>query len=361
MIHQHDPSDNWSSPRRGEAVACLTSLPDAVARRNIFAAAVAYRNLGISTIPIKTNGTKEPAISGWREYAGRFPDLDELSQWHSRRYPFGIGITGGHESGNLAVLDFETPAAFIAWGGKLSDDERTALARCPVIGTPRGGAHVYCRLTEPVTGHKLARTVTGETVIEVRGCQHFVVAPGSPPECHPSGRVWHIRRAGWLDGGSWEPMPLETWFSLTCHAADLNEYVRPAAQRVVGDSPQSREVGDRPGDHFNARVRWSDILEPAGWRVFRTSVQTTYWTRPGKKCGVSASTGFCRGPSENDLFFVFSTSAAPFEAEVSYSRFAVYALINHNGDFRAATRALGLAGYGRRLSRLSLDGKTVRL
>ena len=51
------------------------------------------------------------------------------------------------------------------------------------------------------------------------------------------------------------------------------------------------------------------------WMVFRTAGDTTYWTRPGKCFGVSASTGHCRGPSGNDLLYVFSSSAAPFEPE----------------------------------------------
>jgi putative DNA primase/helicase len=79
---------------------------------------------------------------------------------------------------------------------------------------------------------------------------------------------------------------------------------------------------------------------------------------------VSASTGHCKGPSGRDLLYVFSTSAIPFEAEVSYSRFAAYALLNHRGEFAAATKALTNAGYGisrdewqRRRSRVRIGGK----
>ena len=144
-------------------------------------------------------------------------------------------------------------------------------------------------------------------------------------------------------------MALEVWYGLTVLAADL-ERVQQArsAREVVGDRHEQTATGDRPGDHFNARVGWSDILSPHGWQLFRTAGGTTYWSRPGKKpVGVSASTGFCKGAGGNDLMYLFSTSAAPFEAETSYSKFAVYAFLNHHGDFRAATRALGQAGYGK--------------
>lgn len=320
-------------------------LVAAIAAGDTLGVALAYRAIGVSTFPVKCDGSKEPAYSGWREYADRQPTLDEVHCWHSNRHSHGIGIVGGAASGNLSVLDFEARSAFEAWGRRLSAEDREALKRCPVIASPRGGAHVYCRLPEPVKGMKLARTTAGETLIEVRGMQHYVVAPGSPANCHRSRRCWRILRLGWLDGDLWEPVPLDVYHSLTVYAADLNEYVRPAAREVVGDH-QGGKAGDRPGDHFNTRVRWADVLTPHGWRAFRASGVVTYWTRPGKREGVSASTGHCRGPSGNDLLYVFSTSASPFEAEVSYSRFGAYALLNHRGDFGAATRALGMAGYG---------------
>jgi putative DNA primase/helicase len=131
----------------------------------------------------------------------------------------------------------------------------------------------------------------------------------------------------------------------------LSEYHRPAAREVVGDRPAG-EVGDRPGDHFNGRVPWSDVLAPHGWKVYRSTDTTTYWCRPGKSpAGISASTGFCKGECGGDLLYVFSTSAAPFEAERSYSKFAAYALLSHHGDYAAAGRALRHAGYGGTLPR----------
>jgi putative DNA primase/helicase len=306
-----------------------------------------YVTVGLSPFPIKLDGTKEPAFSGWRAFAERVATDRELTTWFwSGR--FGIGITGGTASGNLIVLDFETIDGFRRWGALLNEAERAALARSPVIRTPKGGRHVYVRTTEPVRGCKLARTVKGETLIETRGCQHYVVAPGSPPSVHSTGIPYTVARAGWLDGGPFAPMPVRVFNGLAVKAAELNEYTRPSRTEVVGDCPVDTTVrGDRPGDHFNARATWGDILRPHRWTVFRSTPEATYWSRPGKSpVGVSASTGHCKGPSGNDLFYVFSTSAAPFEAETSYSRFAVYALLYHQGDFTAATRALGWAGYG---------------
>jgi hypothetical protein len=77
---------------------------------------------------------------------------------------------------------------------------------------------------------------------------------------------------------------------------------------------------------------------------------TVYLARPGKTDeGWSASLGHV-APG---VLFVFSTNAAPFEGPrgdkpgTGYSPFAIYALLEHRGDFKAAARTLGEAGYGR--------------
>jgi hypothetical protein len=325
---------------------------------NAFAVARAYGAAGLSVTPVRVDGSKAPALAGWRTYSDRRPTNGELRAWFATPGRNGIGIPGGPASGDLCVFDFEAWLAFTRWGSLLSASDRDHLRRCPVVATPSGGAHVYARLTAPVKGCKYARDATGKCLIETRGNGHFVVAPGSPASCHRTGRPYQLIRLGWLDGDGFEPIPIDLFHNLTVHAVSLNEYVKPAPSEVVGDRATG-PVGDRPGDHFNARVSWGDILRPHGWKVFNTSPGATYWTRPGKAAGISASTGFCTGPSGSDLLYVFSTSAAPFEAEQSYSRFASYALLNHRGNFRAATRALGLAGYGKPLPRVYFSGKAV--
>jgi hypothetical protein len=48
----------------------------------------------------------------------------------------------------------------------------------------------------------------------------------------------------------------------------------------------------------------------------------------------------------NRVFYVFSSNATPFEPGRGYGPFAVYALLEHGGDFAAACRALSSEGYG---------------
>src|SRR5262245_11011463 len=163
--------------------------------------AARYAAAGLSLIPIQLDGTKAPAIAGWREYSDRRPTPAEWRRWFAGPRPYGIGIPGGPASGNLVVLDFESRAAFDRWAASMTADERRHLAPCPVVLTPSGGVHVYLRLTEAVSGCRLARTACGKCLIETRGYGHQVVAPGSPPAAHSSGRPYRLARPGWIDGG----------------------------------------------------------------------------------------------------------------------------------------------------------------
>src|SRR5262249_42922892 len=138
------------------------------------ATARSYVAAGLSVIPVRTDGSKAPAITGWRAYSERRPTEGELRSWFASGAA-GIGIPGGPASGNLVVFDFETPDSFRRWCDALDGDMTAALASSPVVCTPGGGRHIYLRLAAPAKGCKLARTTEGKTVVEVRGSQHYVV------------------------------------------------------------------------------------------------------------------------------------------------------------------------------------------
>ena len=48
-----------------------------------------------------------------------------------------------------------------------------------------------------------------------------------------------------------------------------------------------------------------------------------------------------------DLLIVFSSNADPFVERTGYSKFYAYTLLEHGGDFHAASRALARRGYGK--------------
>ena len=106
--------------------------------------------------------------------------------------------------------------------------------------------------------------------------------------------------------------------------------VPPAAPSALGAL--------RPGDDFNERGDVRSVLLRHGWTLVRTG-ENEHWRRPGKSVGNSATL-------KDRVFYVFSTNAAPFEAHKGYSPFAVYAWLEHAGDFTAAASALAAEGYG---------------
>ena len=100
-------------------------------------------------------------------------------------------------------------------------------------------------------------------------------------------------------------------------------------------------MGGRPGDDFNARASWAEILEPHGWTFVYQRGEESYWRRPGKREGQSASTNY----AGSDLFYPFTTSTE-FEPLRGHGKFSVFAALEFNNDYAAAARELRRQGYG---------------
>jgi hypothetical protein len=94
----------------------------------------------------------------------------------------------------------------------------------------------------------------------------------------------------------------------------------------------------RPGDDFNERGDVRAVLKKHGWSCVKTG-ENEYWRRPGKSDGWSATL-------RENVFFVFSANAVPFEQNRGYPPFAVYGLLEHSGDFAEAASRLRREGFG---------------
>jgi hypothetical protein len=126
-------------------------------------------------------------------------------------------------------------------------------------------------------------------------------------------------------------------------ARAFDEMPTKDADEPEGFDPPPAGEGIRPGDDFNARASWSEILEPHGWALVYRRGGTEYWRRPGKDRGHSATVN---GPGANPGRFVCFSSSTPFETKKGYTKFAVYAILNHGGHFQAAARELRARGFG---------------
>ena len=309
--------------------------------------ALRFLNEGISVVPVADDGSKRPALS-WQKYQAQLPTADEVLGWFNNDVQ-GIGVITGAVSGNLEMLELEGRAvaqkmhleiAEIASISGLSD-LWNRLNSGYVEMTPSGGLHWLYRVNETIGGNtKLARKPGENGGVDVwaetRSEGGFTITAPSGGPTHPSGGSWV------LIGGSIETIP---HISMSERAALHNIFAMfdemPKAESIQQEVVAKHDGVLTPGDDYNARTTWEELLQPLGWTVVYRKGEATVWRRPGKSEGISATTNF----NGNDKFYVFSTSTQ-FEAETSYSKFAFYATIKHNGDFKAAANDLRNQGYG---------------
>lgn len=164
-----------------------------------------------------------------------------------------------------------------------------------------------------------------------------IVAPTNG-RVHPSGRPYLRRKGSFSSIAAYTSEEREALIEL---ARSFDAMPRREADHKAG----ARTKDNRPGDDFASRTTWTEVLSPHGWTDLFPRDGTTYWRRPGKKFGISATTNH----GGADLLYVF-TSSTEFEAKKSYTRFGAYAMLNHRGDFQAAARELAKQGYGQQIA-----------
>jgi len=310
--------------------------------------ALEFANEGISVVPVATDGSKRPGIASWKEYQERRATPEELLAWFQTAE--GVGVICGAVSGNLEMLELEGRAVARKMHLDITEIARNSgleslwnkLNAGYVETTPSGGLHWLYRIDGEVPGNtKLARR-PGENggidvLAETRGEGGFVIVAPTNGTCHPSGGAWTLLRGGPASIATItraERDALHQLFSMFDEIPKV-EYLAEEIQ-IKPEGPLT------PGDDYNSKVSWNQILEPLGWsKLYTTRDGVTAWRRPGKTEGISATTNH----GGTDKFYCFTTSSI-FDANTSYSKFAAYTLIEHQGDFRSAAKALRQLGYG---------------
>lgn len=344
-------------------------------------AALQLWDAGLCVLPAAADGSKRPGLP-WKPYQQERPTRDQVHDWFSSGQHQGLGVVCGQASGALEMLEFEGRAV-----AEQVAEHATALAHASGLGdlwqritggymelTPGGGIHILYRVDGPVAGNtKLAArpamldelddrerqvladkpgTVFSRVLIETRGEGGWVVLAPSGGAVHETGRPWQL-----LAGGP------DTIPTITAAERDQLHHLACVFDRMPAPgeataAPTSTlfsqpapawddEEGVSPGNDYNERTTWDELLIPRGWtRLWTDGAGVTYWRRPGKNMGVSATTG--RGGADN--LYVFSTSTE-FEPERPYDRFGAYAHLEHRDDHSAAATALSAQGYGQRVEK----------
>lgn len=318
---------------------------------HLHAAAIALHDAGLAVVPIASDGSKRPAVA-WKAYQSERPNREQLDAWFAQGGFEGLGVITGEVSGQLEMLETEGRAVELVpqLAGLFAEhglgELWTRLCTGWMERSPSGGLHWFYRVAGEARGNtKLARRPgevagTVDVLIETRGAGGFVVTAPSGGKAHPSGEAWTVVAGGPATIPTLSVEERDAVY-LACAAFDRMPTLDAPPSRPSGPTGNSDEL--RPGDDYNARTSWDDILVPRGWTKVKALGGAIAWTRPGKhpRDGISATTG----RNDGDNLYVF-TSSTEFETETPYSKFGAYALLEHGGDHAAAARALRGDGYG---------------
>lgn len=287
-----------------------------------------FHEFGLSVIPCSVD--KKPLVKSWKK-----------NQTEIIRSPVAThyGIVCGAVSGNLECIDYDIkhdPTNGEIWAhykNLVSNTEPELLERLLLERSVSGGIHIVYRCVSAVDkNQKLAATSDGrQTYFETRGEGGYYICAGS---------------VGYdLLQGTYDKLPVIT----QQERALLLDAAR-ALSLFTSEQGNDRNIyndierQDSPLDDYDERADVVPLLCNAGWKIDSHSViqgrTVTYLTRPGKDKGISASYNYI--PRR---LFVFSSNAYPFNQRV-YRPCAVYALLNHEGDFSKAARVLRNQGYG---------------
>ncbi len=323
---------------------------------------------GLSVLPIMPDGSKHPTgyllpmhqpspttppRRSWTPLQTRRPSSDELERWYAGgAIPNGIAVVCGAISGGLEAIDIDHSDLAQPWLRQVQEAAPGLLDRLVLVRTPRPGLHAYYRCPITQENQKLAQAVitdqTGlpviKTLIETRGESGYALVPPSPAECHPAQKVYeYLSSRTLIDVATITPDQRSLLFSIS-RSFDRVPAREVRARSATTPSAEPRAEGDRPGDIYNARADWTELLERHGWSYeVDGSDGVSFWCRPGKSAGTSASLNY----EQSDRLHVFTSNAAPLEQNKSYSKFEFVTVMEHGGDFSAAATELTKAGFHR--------------
>lgn len=292
-------------------------------------AALFWHDAGCAVIPAATDGTKRP-FGEWKRYIDTSPTKDEQTAWFSGDTYDGLGLVCGPVSGGLEMFELEGRAVSEGLDTRLAE-EFTAHGLADLWAridtgykekTPSGGIHWLYRVdgearrnlklaSRPATADEIADNPDErkKVLIETRGAGGFTIVAPSGGRTHPGRGQWQ-RLAG-------SPTSIPTITEAerdAIHAIAGQLDQMPAVEAPAPRKPAARPADGetRPGDDFNNRADWADILTPHGWTEGHALGKVRTWTRPGKnpRDGISATTG----RNDGDNLFVFSSSTS-FETE----------------------------------------------
>lgn len=278
-------------------------------------------------------GSKEP-LPGTHGVKSATDDY-ALLQTLDPNVNFGIPA----KANNLLILDIDRKHD--AQGFQTFNKLSFSLGALPDtlrIHTPSGGLHIYFQRPVLAEGRRVARK--GWNGIDIQYDDFYTICPFAVID----NAAKHAESIGSYRIALDRPLAKlpEKWIH---ELPDTPVSVRPErAERPA--RIMKREVnGDcfTPWDDFNARGDVAKLLQDAGWSYSGEDCAQSYWTRPGKREGVSAT---LRMIDSVPIFYVFTTEIAELEPDYGYSPSELHCKLFCGNDPSQSAGILYRRGYG---------------
>ncbi len=272
-----------------------------------------YLAAGLTVFPV--NADKTPAVTSWGQYRERKPTDQECENW---KPPIAL------VAGLVLCIDFDDSGSqYTPWVELVENQMPGLINRLVIQKTPSGGFHCVYKPPVSMGNVKLAQTIDRKVLIETRGDGgYFLISPSTGYT---------------LIQGIFLSIPTLTINEHSCLITAAKSLNRLSIEK---NNPLS-EMKATPFDEYDLTNDPIQDLISAGWKIVFTRNRVTYFRRPGKEKGISATWNHIP-----NRFFCFSSSTV-FENEHIYKASAVYAILHHNGNFSVAAKDLFKQGYGK--------------
>jgi hypothetical protein len=322
------------------------------------ATAKSYYDVGLNVIPLWLNGSKVPKVD-WSDGKGgqlKYP-WETLQPYFGEVELSGIGILCGPTSNNLYLFDCDQFRCYPAWADHLELRRPGLLKKLVIDETPKGGRHLWAYVPITEGNLTLAQSKDSKIIFETRGKGGLGVAVGSPLSTHSLCKPYRSLQGSMLSIPTITP---EDWQCMCDIARGFNVYEKPkgenkpprqkpkidpehdkAIRELLGDCYLPKRL--LPGQDFNNRADWRNILEPHGWTLRSCQGGEGRWRKPHSTSPEHHATTNYNG---NNLLYIFSTGIPGFEAGRPYSKFEAFAILTCGGDRKLAYKELSQQGYG---------------
>lgn len=304
-------------------------------------------SVGISLIPVRDKQEGDyPAKTpyrGWKQYQVKQISLPDLWSQMEQHKTEAVAIIAGKVSGNLEIIDIDVkykPGFDAILFADLHNLYPELYQRLRIHKTPSGGYHILYRVQDgEVPGNvKLAGRQANSAelearpksksynFLETRGEGGYAVAPPS------LGYTVHQD----------VPIPVLSWQD-RCSIINLCKgYTELAPAAEYKPTQADRSYYDtNPFEHFNQSPEAEGVLLNNGWKFLKQSNLFTWFTRPDKDKGISASFNRVKR-----VFYIF-TSSTDFEEGKGYNPATALSILEHQSDKKKTYRYLVQKGYGK--------------